>query len=277
MRIMLGFFFKKNFYDGWDNVLFIFVPNLILDVFFLIGGGLFYLGTKVNGTAGIIIWGCTVLLLITAGSILSLAWAESAAKIADYESAEIKPFFTSLKTCIKDGILYGIVLFAVLIISAAGIIFYFRPVSGATLPFIGLMAGSVFFWIMLTIISALFWYPSLRAIMHNPFKKSIKKCFIILFDNIGSCVVLGIYNFFLLIISIVMVGLAPGLGGIGLSRVNFLRILLKKYDYLEIAEKEAAGKKPVFRNKIPWQELLKEDIEITGSRSIKSFFMPWKE
>lgn len=277
MRIMLGFFFKKNFYDGWDNVLFIFVPNLILDVFFLIGGGLFYLGTKVNGTAGIIIWGCTVLLVITAGSILSLAWAESAAKIADYESAEIKPFFTSLKTCIKDGILYGIVLFAVLIISAAGIIFYFRPVSGATLPFIGLMAGSVFFWIMLTIISALFWYPSLRAIMHNPFKKSIKKCFIILFDNIGSCVVLGIYNFFLLIISIIMVGLAPGLGGIGLSRVNFLRILLKKYDYLEIAEKEAAGKKPVFRNKIPWQELLKEDIEITGSRSIKSFFMPWKE
>lgn len=277
MRIMLGFFFKKNFYDGWDNVLFIFVPNLILDVFFLIGGGLFYLGTKVNGTAGIIIWGCTVLLVITAGSILSLAWAESAAKIADYESAEIKPFFTSLKTCIKDGILYGIVLFAVLIISAAGIIFYFRPVSGATLPFIGLMAGSVFFWIMLTIISALFWYPSLRAIMHNPLKKSIKKCFIILFDNIGSCVVLGIYNIFLLIISIVMVGLAPGLGGIGLSRVNFLRILLKKYDYLEIAEKEAAGKKPVFRNKIPWQELLKEDIEITGSRSIKSFFMPWKE
>lgn len=277
MRIMLGFFFKKNFYDGWDNVLFIFVPNLILDVFFLIGGGLFYLGTKVNGTAGIIIWGCTVLLVITAGSILSLAWAESAAKIADYESAEIKPFFTSLKTCIKDGILYGIVLFAVLLVSAAGIIFYFRPVSGATLPFIGLMAGSVFFWIMLTIISALFWYPSLRAIMHNPFKKSIKKCFIILFDNIGSCVVLGIYNIFLLIISIVMVGLAPGLGGIGLSRVNFLRILLKKYDYLEIAEKEAAGKKPVFRNKIPWQELLKEDIEITGSRSIKSFFMPWKE
>ena len=277
MRIMLGFFFKKNFYDGWDNVLFIFVPNLILDVFFLIGGGLFYLGTKVNGTAGIIIWGCTVLLVITAGSILSLAWAESAAKIADYESAEIKPFFTSLKTCIKDGILYGIVLFAVLLVSAAGIIFYFRPVSGATLPFIGLMAGSVFFWIMLTIISALFWYPSLRAIMHNPFKKSIKKCFIILFDNIGSCVVIGIYNFFLLIISIVMVGLAPGLGGIGLSRVNFLRILLKKYDYLEIAEKEAAGKKPVFRNKIPWQELLKEDIEITGSRSIKSFFMPWKE
>lgn len=277
MRIMLGFFFKKNFYDGWDNVLFIFVPNLILDVFFLIGGELFYLGTKVNGTAGIIIWGCTVLLVITAGSILSLAWAESAAKIADYESAEIKPFFTSLKTCIKDGILYGIVLFAVLLVSAAGIIFYFRPVSGATLPFIGLMAGSVFFWIMLTIISALFWYPSLRAIMHNPFKKSIKKCFIILFDNIGSCVVLGIYNFFLLIISIVMVGLAPGLGGIGLSRVNFLRILLKKYDYLEIAEKEAAGKKPVFRNKIPWQELLKEDIEITGSRSIKSFFMPWKE
>ena len=277
MRIMLGFFFKKNFYDGWDNVLFIFVPNLILDLFFLIGGGLFYLGTKVNGTAGIIIWGCTVLLVITAGSILSLAWAESAAKIADYESAEIKPFFTSLKTCIKDGILYGIVLFAVLIISAAGIIFYFRPVSGATLPFIGLMAGSVFFWIMLTIISALFWYPSLRAIMHNPFKKSIKKCFIILFDNIGSCVVLGIYNFFLLIISIIMVGLAPGLGGRGLSRVNFLRILLKKYDYLEIAEKEAAGKKPVFRNKIPWQELLKEDIEITGSRSIKSFFMPWKE
>ena len=61
------------------------------------------------------------------------------------------------------------------------------------------------------------------------------------------------------------------------QRFEVARMLRQHKTYLEIAEKEAAGKKPVFRNKIPWQELLKEDIEITGSRSIKSFFMPWKE
>lgn len=274
---MLGFFFKKNFYDGWDNVLLIFIPNLILDVFLLIGGGLFFLGTKLNGTAGIIVWGATILLVFIVAAILSLAWAESAKKIADYESAELKPFFASIKTSIKDGIVYGILMFLVILIAVAGIIFYFRPVSGAHLPFIGLMAGSVFFWIMLTIVSALLWYPAVRAEMHNPFGKSIKKCFIILLDNIGKCIVLGFYNIFLFLISIVMIGLAPGLGGIVLSRANFFRLLLKKYDYLEEAEKTADGKKPVFRNKIPWKELLKDDIELTGSRSIKSFFFPWKE
>lgn len=28
---MLNLFFRKNFYDGWDNVMFFFVPYLILD------------------------------------------------------------------------------------------------------------------------------------------------------------------------------------------------------------------------------------------------------
>ena len=95
-------------------------------------------------------------------------------------------------------------------------------------------------------------------------------------DNLGKNVVMMVYNVFLLFLSIVMLGIAPGIAGLGLARANFLRLLLKKYDYLEelAKAKEKAAANP--RRKIPWKEILKEDIATTGTRSFKSFFMPWK-
>lgn len=274
---MLGFFFKKNFYDGWDNVILFFVPNLILDLFLLICGSLFFLGTKMNsGSLGIIIWIFSFLFILIIASILILSWAESAAEIANYEVAEIKTFFSKIKSCIKDGILYALLLFFVITISVIGFIYYFKPGTKTQISFIGLMAGSVFCWVSITIILGLFLYPAMRALLHNSFKKTLKKCFIVLFDNFGKCIILNFYNLFLFLLSIIMLGLTPGLGGIGLSNVNFLRLLLKKYDYLEEKENSQNNKK-TNSHKIPWNEILAEDIEITGTRSFKSFFMPWKE
>lgn len=290
---MLRFFFKKNFYDGWDNVIFIIIPNLIFTVFLLIGGGLLFLGAKLSDSispeVGMVVWLVTILIILMIGSILVLAWAESAREIADYEAAEIKTFFKNIKSCIKDGIFYALLLFFVAVAFAIGIIYYFRlelvtrpngimyfrPSKTLNLPFVGLLTGCVFFWIMLTIFQGLFFYPALRASMHDSFKKAIKKCFIVFFDNIWQCFVLAIYNLFLFLISVVMLGLAPGIGGIGLARMNFLRLILKKYDYIEELKKQ--GNTNPFKYRVDWSEVLKEDIEITGTRSFKSFFMPWKE
>lgn len=316
---MLRFFFKKNFYDGWDNVLYFFVPNLIFDAVLLVFGTAAFFVTRMPDSlaaVGIVVWALCALVVVLSGSIISLAWAETASEIVDYGVIEFKDFFRKIKACVKDGVIYGLVLYFVAIVAVVGTTYYLKPQfsfraaarleksaenigaeSYAEAPvlaegdldaepevgrdvqgsFVGLLAGFVFLWVSISVFMALFWYPALRSLMHNPFGKSVKKCFVILFDNPGKCIVFGLYNIFLLFVSVVMLGLAPGIAGIGLSRENALYLLLKKYDYLsELDEKNEPLSSPK-RRRIPWREILSDDIEATGTRTFKGFFMPWKE
>ena len=290
---MIGFFFKKNFYEGWDNVMFFIVPNLILDAALLLLGISAFFVTKMPDSmalAGILIWAFLALLACLVLAICSLAWAELAHEIVNYGVPDLKDFFKNIKSSLKDGIAYGSVCFLVLVITIIGAIYYFTPyfkgsgvnieegaAAGTQGSFIGLLAGFIFCWIALTIFMGLFWYPALRSFMHNPFGKSIKKCFILLFDNLAFCVVLGLYNIFLLLVSIVMLGVAPGMAGIGLARENALYLLMKKYDYIEELDKAKEPANSPKRRRIPWREILAVDIENTGTKGFKGFFMPWKE
>lgn len=272
---MLGFFFKKNFYDGWDNLLFFFIPNLIWDVFLIAGAALIFAMTKIQATVpGIAVLSIAVLLIFLSGGIISVTWGEVASKIADFASPNPQDFFTALKSCIFDGIKYGFFLLILTVLTSFGFFYYFFPKNGEPLPFIGLLTGSIFTWIAISVYMAVFWYPSLRAQLHNKFWKIIEKCFVLFLDNIGICVVIGLYNLILAFISIVLIGIAPGMGGIGLARANLCRILLKKYDYIE--EQKKADPKKIIRS-IPWKEILQEDMELTGNRTFKSFLFSWKE
>lgn len=290
---MFGFFFKKNFYDGWDNVLLITVPNLILDLFLFLGGLTLFLAAKLNLSKAIssqsclIIWGAVILLLFIIGAILTLDWALTAREIAAYEAPELKDFFIRLPSCLLDGVLYGVILFILTLITVTGVCYYFKltpktapnglwyigPQVGATLPFVGLAAGSVFVWVAISIYQSLSFFPAVRACLNNGFRKSIKKCFIIFLDNLGGSCALAVHNLFLFLLSIVMLGLLPGLGGLGLARVNFTRLVIKKYDYITKLQEE----KKSSPKRLPWDEILKDDIESTGHRTLKTFFFPWKE
>ena len=310
---MLGFFFRKNFYEGWDNVLLFFVPNLILDaVIVVLGIGAFFV-TKIPeslAVLGVALWAFFALALILCASIMALAWAESAAEIVDYGVLELREFFKAIKGCVKDGIKYGLVLYVVTIITIVGAIYYLKPQfnsrvslqkstieaegrmeseiadednssvklkTGEQDSFAGLLAGFMFLWISASIYMGLFWYPALRSLLHDRFGKSMKKCFVILFDNFGKSFVIGLYNIFLFFVSVILLGLAPGLAGIGLSRENAMYLLLKKYDYLAELDKENEPKNSRKRRRIPWGEILEDDIAATGTRTLKGFFMPWKE
>ena len=70
-----------------------------------------------------------------------------------------------------------------------------------------------------------------------------------------------------------MLGVAPGVAGLTLSRANALRLLLKKYDYIEELQKNGTRASSY---KIPWEEILKDDIESNPVRGFKEFWMPWK-
>lgn len=292
---MFNFFFKKNFYDGWDNVLMEALPNLIAGVFIFLCLLTFYLSASLNknliisDTACLIIWASILFILFIVLSILMLSWATVARALANFEAASVKEFFLSMKTVIVDAVKYGTLLFILTVGGITGFCFYFNFIpkrfpnglpylgirEGSDLPFIGLLTGSIFTWIMITVLGAILFYPAMRAIYkekegntpNTSMTSLLKKCFILLLDNLLPCILLGVHNLFLLLISCVMLGLIPGLGGLGLARVNFTRLLLKKYDW----QKEHKGVK------INWAKILQEDYNITGTRSLKTFFMPWKE
>lgn len=284
---MFNFFFKKNFYDGWDNVLLETVPNILFDIFLFLAGFSFFLSAKLNMASKIsnfqclAIWTGVALVLFVVGSIIVLSWALSAREIASYEAPQLRDFFARLPSVVCDGVLYGLLLFFTTVVTIIGLCYYFRLIpkrssgglwyigvqEGEQLPFIGLVAGSVFLWVVLTIYQMLFLYPAVRAVIPCSFNKAIKKCFVIFLDNLFACIGLAIHNLFLFALSLVMLGLLPGIGGLGLARVNFVRLIIKKYDW--------DGNKNT--KKLPWADILQDDIAATGNRTLKTFFFPWKD
>lgn len=263
--------------------MFFFVPDLIIDALVIFCAGIASLGVTVFKDASffLYIWIFLTILLVCGSSILTLAWAESAKGIADYETIEFKDFFKSIKSCISDGIKYGITLLLVVVIAFIGIRYFLFPKNSdgtsAQVSFAGLLSGFCYIWLALIILASLFWYPAIRAYMHNPFGKTLKKSFIVLFDNLWVSIVLGFYNLFLALLSVIMLGLAPGMCGIQLARANAFRLIMKKYDYIEELDKKGEPLNSKARRKIPWKALLKNDIEANPVRGFKAFVFPWKE
>lgn len=273
---MLNLFFRKNFYDGWDNVMFFFVPNLILDFAVIIFTALCIPGVTVFKDAQwyLFVWIALAFILTAVISTVALAWAENSKKIADYETYEVREFFKILPSCISDGIKFGSSIFVILIILALSIKFFFFPDGeNQTVTLAGLTAGAVYCWVSLSAIMILSWYPALRAEQHKSYFVSIKKCAIIFLDNLPVSIIISIYDLFQCLVSIIMLGVAPGVAGLTLSRANALRLLLKKYDYIDELQKNGTRASSY---KIPWEEILKDDLEANPVRGFKEFWMPWK-
>lgn len=295
---MLNLFFRKNFYDGWDNLILIFIPNFILDALVVVAGLLcvpaFTLFKNSNWYLYIIL--AVIVGLIIALCIFNLAWAKTAYDLVDYGSPEIKDFFKNLKGCVADGIKFGLTWIVFLFIALLGIKILLFPQTG-TIPAgeeviqevaastiqvaqgvtpVGLLSGFILVWFSLAIVMILCWYPVVRAALNKSYSVSLKKCFYLFMDNIGKNLILSVYNLFLLILSVIMMGIAPGMAGVQISRANFLRLLLKKYDYIEELDKQGEPANSRARRFIPWKKILEEENEINPPRPAKEFFFPWR-
>ncbi len=258
---------KKSFCDGWDNLISVIISNL---VFLFTGIGLVLLNglaAKVNSELFILF---ILIFSVVVLSILTFAYSDCAAHIANFDGIHILDFFKSIPGSLKDGALFGLMNSAVFLISSFSIRYYF--VESGTL--FGFALGCAIFWIDIFYLLAIQWFIPIRALMHNNFKKCFKKCFIILFDNTGFSLLIALYNLVMLALSVLCVGFFPSMSGILIADTNALRILLYKYDYLE-EHPELTSKKQ--RRQIPWDELLSEDRDTLGPRPIRSFLFPWKD
>lgn len=264
---MFGFILKKNFCDGWDNLISVIVSNL---VFLFSGIGLVLLNGLAGKSESTILIILALLFSAVFLSVLVFAYSDSAAHIANYEGIHIFDFIKAIPGALKDGVLFGLMNVAVFFISSFSIRYYIVD-SGSLF---GFALGCAIFWIDFFYLLAMQWFIPIRALMHNNFTKCFKKCFLILFDNTGFSLLMGLYNLILLVLSVVCIGFFPSMSGILIADTNALRILLYKYDYLE-EHPELTTKKQ--RRQIPWDDLISEDKNILGPRPIRSFLFPWKD
>jgi hypothetical protein len=262
---MIGFLVKKTFFDLWDNMFRAalvnlgFIASLVIPVFLpglFISMPVLSLLTSLTGT----LW-CFVYLAAAALSLRA---------VSDYGSFGFGDFIRNLKAGWPAGILLGILFFGIRAMISVVIPFYLGMNS-----LIGLLLAAVIFWTLVVACLSLQFFFAIRTRLDTKLSKVFKKCFIIFFDNPGFCFFSFIHSLIGLGISVFLAFLFPGPAGILLYWDEALRLRLLKYDWLELnppAEGENAR-----RRKIPWDALLIDERERTGTRSLRNFIFPWKD
>jgi len=263
---MIGFLLKKTFYDLWDNLLRIVLVNLGFLVSLAIPWALPGLLLRVApvpvavlvGAAGVV-W-CFVYLAAAALSVKALS---------DYGSFGFADFWANLKAGRKAGVAMGIVAFMLLLMLWQIIPFYLAMES-----LLGFLLAAIIFWtFLLALVSFQFFY-AVRARLDANLKKVFKKCFIIFFDNPAFAVFCLLHTVVTLVLSALLALLLPGPAGALLFLDEALRLRLLKYDWLEANPPAEPG---IRRRHVPWDAILIEEREKTGSRTVKSFIFPWKD
>ncbi|MDR1898942.1 MAG: hypothetical protein LBQ55_02940 [Treponema sp.] len=267
---MIGFLIKKTFFDLWDNLFRValinlgFIASLAFPVFIpglLLSVPALSLAAMLAG----ILWCCVYL----AAAALSLR------ALSDYGAFGFADFFRNLKAGWPAGVVMGLFAFFVWIMCTVAIPFYLSMSSP-----VGLLFAALIFWTLVVAVLSLQFLPAVRARLDTNLLKVLKKCFLIFFDNTGFCVFSLLHNLVILAVSLLLAFLFPGPAGILLFLDEGLRLRLLKYDWLEAdgaAAKATAGGAKGRRRPIPWDAILIDERERTGTRSVKNFIFPWKD
>jgi hypothetical protein len=257
---MIGFFIKKAFFDGWDHLFSLILLNLGYVLALSIG-------LVLPGSLGFPGWASTVLgiLSLAAGAVWWSASVFAMQSVADFGSFHARDIVKHLRQGLAPGLQIGAALVIGWYLLSVGLPFYLS--LGGIL---GALAAGVIFWCFIIVSLALQYYIPLRARLGGGLRKNLRKSFVMFFDNPGFSIFLFLYGAVTLALSLLLAFLLPGFAGLALAQDVALRLRLYKYDWLE-ANPEAN------RRKVPWDELLEEDRELVGKRTLKGMFFPWKE
>jgi len=260
---MIGFLIRKSFYDIWDNMFKIVVLNLgfvactAIPIFLPVLADKFF-----NYTALKIIFVAAGILIC---SVYLSAAAFSVRVISDYGAFSFGGFFKNFKVSWPAGLVMGGFVFLVFIIASFVLPFYMNMDP----PLAGLVIAAIIFWTTAFALLSFQYYFTVYARLGSSIKKSFKKCLLISMDNTGFSIFLILNSIVMLLFSVLLAFLFPGPVGVLLYIDEALRLRLLKYDWLE--ENPDAD-----RRKVPWDALLIEEREKTGTRSFKNFIFPWK-
>ncbi|MCL2175770.1 MAG: hypothetical protein FWB73_06975 [Treponema sp.] len=210
-----------------------------------------------------------VVIFGVAGTLVCSVYLSAAANaikvISDYGTFTYGDFIRSFKITWPAGIAVFAILLLLYMIFSVVIPFY-----GGMGSVFGLVLSMVVIWITVFALLSFQYFFTVYARLGNSIKKTFKKCMLISLDNTGLSIFLIFHNLLALIISIIFVFMFPGPVGILLYLDEALRLRLLKYDWLE-ANPDAN------RKKIPWDAILIEEREKTGTRTFRNFIFPWKD
>ncbi|MDR3172758.1 MAG: hypothetical protein LBU19_00780 [Treponema sp.] len=260
---MIGFLIKKTFFDLWDNLFRVALLNLgfIISAAFPVFIPGLLLGVPVLSVISMVVgvlW-CSVYLSAAAYSLKS---------VSDYSSFGFSDFFHNIKLVWPLGLVMAGLILALWFLITVVIRFYLELNS-----LFGLFLAAVVFWTAVVAVLSFQFLFAIRSRLDTKLTKVVKKSFIFFFDNPGFCLFSFIHNAILLALSVLLAFLFPGPAGILLYLDEAMRLRLLKYDWLEANPAEAGSK----RRQIPWDALLIEEREKTGTRTLKSFIFPWKD
>ncbi len=267
---------RKAFYDIWDCFLYSLLFNSVIT---MVGGA--GMGLSLRVPAGIVQTAVIAAFFLAAGVLLT-AVSLLYGQVSDYRSFSFRDFFPALKESWKTGLAFFAILFAAIILLLFSVPFYF---SMMTLP--SFLIGALLLWTIILFFAAMQWFLPVYYRLNKDFRTCMRKSFILFFDNAGFSVFLLVFSALLLAVSFFLGFLIPGWTAVLIAGQGALRLRMFKYDWMEEQEKKtiasdeynatggglrSRGKRP----RVPWLELLADEDENVGHRTLKSFFMPWK-
>jgi len=256
---MILFLIKKTFFDMWDNLLSIFLLNM---GFLLVAAGGFYALSLMSHP--LFFFG-TAFLAFLALCLYTGVVAMMTRDIANYQSPEFRNVIPYLKETWKVSTVLALLILAQLLIVEIVMPWYLGLKN-----LVGLAIGSLLFWFSLTWWLAAQYYFPIRAQIDTEIKNIFRKCFIFFFDNTIFSIGLAIGSVLIALLSSLVMFLLPGVAVVLLWHQSALKLRLYKYTYLETNPQAD-------RKKIPWNDILAEERDRVGTRSLRGMIFPWKE
>lgn len=262
---MVGFFIKKSFFDGWDNFLSLILSNIV------------YIALCVGALGALSMeslpqWALVLILALALflGDVYTGGVTGLTHQYARYSREGWACFKESCKKQFSHSVLHFVIMSIVVASLFLVIPFYLRSIGGMA----GALLAAVVFWVVIFAVLALQYFFPLAQMMDKdgPFK-TLRKCFLILGDNLGFSVFLALYTVVDFVLSVLFALMMPGFAGIHLSRSVAMKLLMLKYDYLEAHP----GLDRRERRRIPWDDLLVDEREKVGRRTLRGMIFPWKD
>lgn len=258
---MIGFYIKKGFFDIWDNFLGVFLMNIgyaALLALFLVS---MTLGAD-NTALGYSLLVVTILLF----SFYSLGVSGVTYGYVHYKKLGFRAFKEAFRDHWAHAILYFLVVAAIVLCYTMIMPFYF-----ALGNLFGLFLGMVVFWVGVFLILAMqFYYPLCFHVESDSPIKTLRKCFMVAGDNIGFALFMILRTAVDLVLTILTATLLPGLTGMSVIKMGAMKILMFKYDFFE-------ANPGTTKKDVNWEDLLYEEKEILGPRTLKNTIFPWKD
>ena len=258
---MVGFFIKKAFFDGWDNL----IGLVLFNIGYVL---LLFLAFGATVSIGQYNWMLGYAAMIVSLLIISILMGGTAAVAHNYSNYQ-RDAWAAFRNGIKRNIRHSILFFFIMLLFFANMMLII-PFYASFGNIVGYILSIVMIWIEVIILLAVpYYFPLMNLLPGDNARKTLKKCLLIVGGNMGFTLFFLVYRIICLAISVFTLGIVPGFVGMQLASQDAMKLLMFKYDYLD--ENPDADIKH-----IPWDDLLYDEREKVGPRSLKSMIFPWK-